>query len=97
MDYELSLENVAGSLEITPAYLSRIVKKETGITYKEYVTKLKMEKARELLLQEDMTVSKVCEKIGYTNVSYFIKLFKNYTGETPAKWKENYNQNKNAL
>lgn len=88
IDHDMSLEYVAEKLSITPTYLSRILKKETGITYKEYITNMKMERAKELLLEENANVMQVSETIGYVNVSYFIKLFKNYTGLTPAKYRE---------
>ena len=51
---------------------------------------MKMDKAKELLLTENITVVTLCERIGYNNVSYFIRKFKEYTGFTPAKYREHY-------
>lgn len=90
MGLDISLENVADHLQITPSYLSRIIKKEVGVNYKEYVTRLKIEKAKEMLLEEDATVISVGEKIGYFNTSYFIKVFRNYTGVTPDRWRKQH-------
>jgi len=90
MELDISLENVADHLQITPSYLSRIIKKEVGVNYKEYVTRLKIEKAMEMLLEEEATVISVSEKIGYFNTSYFIKVFRNYTGMTPDRWRKQH-------
>lgn len=49
---------------------------------------LRIEYAKKLLMQEeDMTVAQICQKVGYSNIPYFIKLFKEMTGMTPAKYK----------
>jgi two-component system response regulator YesN len=66
---------------------SRLFRKETGETFIEYVTKTKMERAKELLDQTDYPVNKICELVGYENQSYFIKTFKTYSGTTPVEYR----------
>ena len=73
---------------MTPAYLSRIIKQKTGMSYKEYLTGLRIEEAKKMLLDQNMSVMDVCQNIGYVNVSYFIKIFQEYTGMTPARFRD---------
>ncbi|MHA7966328.1 helix-turn-helix domain-containing protein [Paenibacillus sp. CAU 1782] len=83
---DLSLENVASLVFISPKYLSKIFKEETGIVYSEYVTAQRMERARELMAQQDLTVEQVASTVGYRTPAYFIKKFKEIHGCTPGKF-----------
>lgn len=87
LNYDLSLDSIARELHVTSTYLCRLIKQETGIGYKEYLTKLRMEEAKRLLKDPDAAIGDVCQKIGYTNVSHFIKIFQKYEGTTPAKYR----------
>lgn len=89
-DYDLSLELVAEEFQITSTYLCKIVKQEIGMSYKEYLTGLRIAEAKKLLAQENINVAEVCQRVGYVNVSYFIKVFQRYTGMTPAKYRDEY-------
>jgi two-component system response regulator YesN len=62
-------------------------KKETGETFIEYVTRMKMERAKEMLDQTACTVGEICEQLGYDNQSYFIKTFKAHSGVTPMEYR----------
>ncbi|MEK0316472.1 helix-turn-helix domain-containing protein [Cohnella sp. 56] len=83
----ISLEEVAELLHLNASYFSRFFKKETGATFIEYVTKQKMERAKELLDQTGHSVGEICELLGYDNQSYFIKTFKAHAGVTPAEYR----------
>ena len=87
-DYNLSLDVLAEEFQVTPQYLCKIIKQQTGISYKEYLTGLRMEEAKKLLQDKNISVIDACQKSGYNNVSYFIKVFQKYTGETPAKYRD---------
>lgn len=91
-DYDLTLELIADKFQITPTYLCRIIKQNTGMSYKEFLTGLRIEEARKMILEQDICVADVSQKVGYNNVSYFIKLFQKYTGTTPAKYREENRQ-----
>ncbi|CAM3881829.1 MULTISPECIES: response regulator transcription factor [Paenibacillus] len=84
LDQRISLDEVAGFLHLNPSYFSRMFRKETGITFIEYVTRMKMERAKEQLLRTDHTVGEICESLGYDNVSHFTKTFNfQKRGSTP--------------
>lgn len=83
----ICLDEVAEHLHLNPSYFSRLFKKETGMTFIEYVTSMKMERAKELLDATNHTVGEICERLGYDNQSYFIKTFKSYAGMTPAEYR----------
>lgn len=96
-DYNLTLDILSHELGISVPYLCMVIKQEIGMSYKEYLTKLRIEEAKKLLMEEYISVSDVCQRVGYINVSYFIKIFQKYTGVTPTRYideyRESYKQN----
>jgi two-component system response regulator YesN len=87
LNKRISLEEVAEHLHLNPSYFSRLFKKETGETFIEFVTRLKISRAKELLDQTNQSAGKICELLGYDNQSYFIKLFKANVGVTPIEYR----------
>lgn len=87
LDRKISLEEVADHFYLNPSYFSRLFKKEVGESFIEYVTRIKMERAKELLDQTGHSVGKICEMLGYDNQSYFIKTFKSHAGVTPVEYR----------
>ncbi len=84
---ELSLENIAKKIGVSEAHFCRIFKEYTGFRPFEYINRLKVHKAKELLKNSDMSVKEVSEAVGYTSHSYFSKLFKYYVGVTPSEYR----------
>jgi two-component system response regulator YesN len=87
-DAELSLPMLAGKVYLSPAYLSKLYKKETGETYVEYLTRVRMDEAKKLLKQTNMRSSEIGVLVGYLNAQYFCFLFKKYTGLSPMEFRE---------
>lgn len=85
---DISLNYVAENVNLTPAYVSYIFKKETGQTLVKYVTDIKMMKARKMLEEGTLKIVQVAKTCGYENQSYFNRLFKNYYGVTPKQLRE---------
>ncbi|WP_240415868.1 helix-turn-helix domain-containing protein [Paenibacillus periandrae] len=83
LDQKISLEDAATHLHLHPSYLSRLFKRETGENFVEYVTRIKMGKAKELLEITDKSIEEIAEMLGYDNKNYFGKLFKAHTGTVP--------------
>ena len=84
----LSLDILADKVYLTPHYLSSIFSQEKGIGINRYIKNVRMEKARELLLGTNMKISDICRMVGYSNLSYFCKAFRNEYGITPEKYRE---------
>ncbi len=85
---KISLDDVADELNISKHYLSSIFKKETGENMSLYINKLRIEKAKQLLLESDIKIKEVFEKVGYSDQQYFSKVFKKITGMTVIEYKE---------
>jgi len=92
LNTRISLDELAEHLHLNASYFSRLFKKETSITFIEYVTRQKMERAKELLGEAKLTVGEICEQLGYDNQSYFIKTFKSLVGATPIEYRKNTNE-----
>lgn len=89
-EYDLSIEKVAQELEMTNTIVRKAVQNATGNSFRNYVVFLRVEYAKRLLTEEKLPVNEVGKMVGYSSVSHFIKIFKNVTGKTPAKYvKEN--------
>ncbi|TVY09470.1 response regulator [Paenibacillus cremeus] len=86
VDHKITLEEVADHLHLNPSYFSRLFKKETGETFIEYVTRVKMEEAKELLNGSDKTLETISRMLGYENKGYFVKVFKQYYGVIPSQF-----------
>lgn len=81
------LKEVADTFGLTNTYLSMLFKKETGETLKDYLTALKIEKAKELLKETNWQVSEIAKEIGYDNEHYFSRIFKQKTEMTPTGYR----------
>lgn len=79
---DLSLDDVAEYVGITPFYMSRLFRKDAGANFIEILTDMRMGKALELLCEDDCSIKEVCERTGYISLSYFYKVFKKYFGIT---------------
>lgn len=84
------IEDAAEFLRITPAYLSRLFKSETGMTFSDYVNQRKIEEATGLLRYSDYTDLEISNLLCFSSQSYFIKIFKKIMGMTPNEYKKKY-------
>ena len=90
----ISLDNVAETFNLSVYYLSRFFKEQTTQNFTDYITNLKMLKAKKLLSETDMQIKEIVIDIGYTDSSYFTKKFKMLEGITPGQFRELYRKNK---
>jgi AraC-like DNA-binding protein len=81
------VNEVAASVHLSTAAFCRYFKKQTKITFTDFVNQYRITQAKTLLLQ-DKTVSEVCYEVGFDSLSYFNKLFKKLTGENPSAFKK---------
>lgn len=74
-------------ISVSPTYLSRIFTQEKGVGIQEYLTDLRLRKAKELLAQTNDRVYEIAIKVGYSDAVYFNKVFKKHTGKTPKEYR----------
>lgn len=84
---DLSLQAVAGQINVNPSYLSRIFKQETGENFINFLTKVRIDNAKHYLETSNCKVYEVAVKVGYQNTTYFSKIFKKVVGVTPEKYR----------
>lgn len=83
----ITLNECADELNVTPTYIWKIMKAESGKTFSEYQEEYKIEEAKKLL-QTNMSVSDIASELGYTNAQNFIRFFSKGTGLTPGKYRK---------
>lgn len=84
----ITLEDAAERVHMSPCYLSKFFKKVTGENFSDYLIKIKMNKAKELLMNIEYRICDVSKLIGYSNSKNFSRAFKNYTGKTPSQFRK---------
>ncbi|MDF2922591.1 MAG: AraC family transcriptional regulator [Paenibacillaceae bacterium] len=89
-DSELTVAVIGHEVYLTPTYVGLLFKQETGQTINEYLTQYRIKKAKELLRDPKYKLYDICFAIGYTDPSYFTKLFKKMTGVTPSAYRESH-------
>lgn len=87
-DPDLSLEEVAAKMSVSPVYLSRILKQELGASFVSLVTMMRMEKATQLLGATDMPIVEIAERVGYVSQHYFSTAFKKMFGISPNQYRK---------
>jgi two-component system response regulator YesN len=81
---DLCLEDAAASLQISPGYLSRLMKRETGFSFVEYLNRIRVKKATILMSDPAAKAFEVAERVGYRSQHYFSRAFKKVTGTSPT-------------
>lgn len=89
-DGALTVTDIGKEVYLTPTYVSLLFKQETGQTINEFLTQIRVEKAKELLRDPQYKFYDICYAIGYTDPSYFTKLFKKATGVTPSAYRDSH-------
>lgn len=84
----LTLQSISASVNLHPNYFHKIFKNSLGITPREYLTKIRLNSAKSLLLSTVLSVEEISLKCGFDSASYFIKLFKKEYAITPALYRE---------
>ncbi|SDF52866.1 Helix-turn-helix domain-containing protein [Fontibacillus panacisegetis] len=91
-DPELSISRVASLFHINPTYLSKRMKQEIGLSFLDYVTELRIAKAKEILddVTSNIKIGNLAIKVGYKSQYYFSRVFKNRVGLSPLDYKKGY-------
>lgn len=87
-DKDISLDEVSRMVDISPYYFSKLFKQEQGENFIEYLTRTRMQKARQLLKDQNYSIKEICAMSGYSDPNYFSRIFKKYEGMTPSEYRE---------
>ncbi|WMT41353.1 AraC family transcriptional regulator [Paenibacillus sp. D2_2] len=84
---DLSLEDAAEHVHLNPYYFSKLFKQQTGETFIDYVTRLRIDKAKVMIKDSGLSLKEVCYSVGYKDPNYFSRVFKKVTGVTPSEYR----------
>ena len=87
---KISLQDIADKVYLHPAYISDLFKKATGEKLTDYIIRVRMEKAKECLRNQDIKIYMIAEQVGFANEKYFSKVFKEVEGITPNQYRRQY-------
>jgi YesN/AraC family two-component response regulator len=101
---KLTLQMIASRFYISPASCSFLLKESLNMTFNDYINAIRLQKAKQLLSETNLSVNKISNEVGYSNPKYFFKIFKTYSGFTPLEYRfknntevSEKNQHENAL
>ncbi|MHA0855767.1 response regulator transcription factor [Paenibacillus sp. CMAA1364] len=80
-------QEVAEHIHLNVSYFSSLFKEQCQLNFSEYVARRKLQKAKELLLRTNLPIAEIASRTGYQNVKYFNKLFKEYDGMSPGRYR----------
>ncbi|PWI32077.1 AraC family transcriptional regulator [Vibrio albus] len=86
----LTREAVAQHFYVSPGYLSQLFQKEGKLKFNEYLTHIRLERAKYLLKEYDMTVKEVAHRCGFNDSNYFCRVFRNQTARSPSEYRTQY-------
>lgn len=84
---DLSLEDAAESVHLNPFYFSKVFKQHVGETFIDYVTGLRIERAKQLIQEDALSLKEVSYRVGYKDPNYFSRVFKKVTGVAPSEYR----------
>ncbi|WP_100407303.1 response regulator [Bacillus solitudinis] len=84
----ITLEDVAEVIQLSPHYFSKVFKVRTGQSFIDYVTELRVKRAKELMRLKERNVKEICYAVGYKDPNYFSRVFKKVTGVSPSEYRQ---------
>jgi two-component system, response regulator YesN len=89
---ELTLKEVAAHVHLNPSYFSVLFKDQIKLNFSEYVTRRRIQRAKELVVSTNLPINEIAEEAGYKTSKYFIKIFKEIEGMTPSTFRKTNNE-----
>ena len=84
---EITLDDVARQVDISPYYFSKLFKQEVGENFIEYLTQTRIAKAKEYLVNPKYSIKEICGLCGYSDPNYFSRIFRKYEGVSPSEYR----------
>ncbi|WP_427161975.1 helix-turn-helix transcriptional regulator [Aliinostoc sp. HNIBRCY26] len=88
LDQNLTLDKIAASVYMSSHYFASLFKQSTGMTPHQYVTKCRIEKAKQLLRKHELPLVEICQQVGFQNQSHFTRVFRQHTATTPKAYRD---------
>ena len=87
---EVTLERVAQEVSLTPYYFGKIFSRVTGQTMMDYLAKVRVERAKQMLADPEVSIKEACFAVGYSDPNYFSRVFKKVTGQAPSEFRTRF-------
>jgi two-component system response regulator YesN len=97
IDKELTREALAEMVYLNPDHLTRLFKRETGLSVSEYILAERIRLAKKMLTQTDIPISSIAISVGHTNFSHFARIFRKYVGLGPSEYRNQLAKNKELI
>lgn len=88
LEQKITLADIADEVHLHPAYISRLFKEKTGENFSDYVIRMRIEKAMELLSRRECKVYEIADMLGYKDIQHFYKTFRKITGVSPSTYRK---------
>ncbi|MDP9700145.1 response regulator [Paenibacillus polysaccharolyticus] len=88
----MTMRELADSLHLNSSYFSVLFKEQVGLNFSEYLMRKRVQRAKELLVQTNLPISEIAERVGYQTDKYFIKVFKSLEDISPSKYRHSVNE-----
>ena len=88
---QVQISEIAEHVSLSRYYFTRLFRKETGRTPNEYLAEVRINFAREMLIEKILPVAEIAERCGFANTSHFTRFFREKTGQTPAAFRKSFN------
>jgi YesN/AraC family two-component response regulator len=89
-DPGICLEQISTSLGVSSKHISRLFKEKAGRNLSDYLAQLRVHRAKQLLMETNLTVEEICGKVGIESRSTFMRIFKKYEGIAPGAWRDSH-------
>lgn len=90
----ISLSEISSYFHFSPCHISRLIRKKTGLTFPQYLNKIKLDEAKELLRNSDLDINIIANSVGYNEVPHFNRIFKKTFGLSPSKYRNLFKESK---
>lgn len=87
----ISLDEIANAMHVSTFYFCKMFKKATGLTFTDYLSRVRVEKAKNLLLNPHLRVSEIAYAVGFQSLTHFNRVFRELTGESPTQFRQKLN------
>ncbi len=88
LDRNLSLAELAALVQMSPYYFASLFKQSTGLAPHQYITKCRIERAKQLLKKRELTIMEICQQVGFQSQSHFTRVFRKHTATTPKAYRQ---------